>query len=73
MDMDLFGMPDMIFTPEQPRIAFPDPQIAPKQKVHRKNVLNHVSCTLFYAEFEFHIGLSQNSLPGVENQGFPIL
>jgi len=67
MNMELFDMPDMVFIPEQPSQT---PKQLPKKTSHRKYVWNHVSCTVFYAEFEFHIGLSQNSLPGVEKSTF---
>ena len=36
MNMDLFGMPDTIFMPEQLRIAFPDAQTAPKKNISKK-------------------------------------
>ena len=34
---------------------------------HRKNALRYGSGVFFYGKKEYDIGLSQNSLPGVEN------
>ena len=53
--------------PESSRIVQNRPECIKLHQNRAPELRIKVSYTVFHAEFEFHIGLSQNSLPRVKN------